>query len=147
MSFVAAIALFRMAALFYFSGSDVVAVVSVLPALFGLLLLYRPLHSLRAAGTPPTTSQLGREPLTRGTSVDVIIRQTGPVRLQSLRANLICERPERKPRRKTSPITIPCQLSFFDRLERCEVSPLSPRDFVGKVIGPVEGPHFLDGVA
>jgi len=68
-SFIAAIALFGMAALFYFSGSNVFAVVSALPALFGLLMVYGSIHSLLAAGTPPTTIRLGREPLPRGTPV------------------------------------------------------------------------------
>ncbi len=145
-NFVAAIALFGMAALFYFSGSTGFAVVSVLPALFGLLMLYSTIHSLLAAGTPPTTIRLGREPLPRGMPVDVIIRQTGPVRLQSLRANLICERRERKPGRKTSEITIPCQLNFFDSLESCEISQMAPRDFAGTVAVPADGEASCEGV-
>ena len=144
-SFVAAIALFGMAALFYFSGSTVFAFVSVLPALFGLLMLYSTIHSLLAAGTPPTTIRLSREPLPRGTPVDVIIRQTGPVRLQSLRANLICERRVRKPGHKTSEITIPCQQNFFESLERCEVSQMAPRDFAGTVTVPADGEASCQG--
>ena len=65
--------------------------------------------TLLASGTPRTTIVLGEEPLRRGVSTSVRIRQAGPVSFQSLRANLICERIERAAGAKSRSITYPHQ--------------------------------------
>lgn len=131
------VCLFGMAALFFFSGSKLFACVSIVPGLLGLLVLYSGIHSLLAAGTPPTTLAVQPEPLPRGTTATVSIRQGGPVRFHSLRANLVCERiagqgGDRK-------ITYPCQLIFFDS-GRCEIARHDTREFIATVTAPNDAP-------
>jgi hypothetical protein len=113
-SFFCALVLAVLAALFLFSGSKLFAWVAVFPALLAGLLLYAAIHALLASGTPRTTIVLGQEPLRRGVSTSVRIRQVGPVSFQSFRANLICERIARAPGAKSRSITYPCQTNFFD---------------------------------
>ena len=103
-----------LAALFLFSGSKLFAWVAVLPALLAGLLLYAAIHALLAGGTPRTTIVLKEEPLRRGVSTSVRIRQAGPVSFQSFRANLICERIERTRGAKSRLVTYPYQINFFD---------------------------------
>jgi hypothetical protein len=112
-SFICALVLAVLAALFFFSGSKLFAWVAVLPALLAGLLLYAAIHALLASGTPRTTIVLG-EPLPRGVPTSVRIRQAGPVSFQSFRANLICERIERAPGARNRSITYPYQIIFFD---------------------------------
>ena len=50
----------------------------------------------------------------RGVPVSVLLRQAGPVSLQSFRANLICERIERGPGANSRSISYPFQINFFD---------------------------------
>ena len=113
-SFFCALVLAVLATLFLFNGSKIFAWVAVLPALLAGLLLYAAIHALLASGTPRTTIVLGEEPLRRGVPVSVLLRQAGPVSLQSFRANLICERIERGPGAKSRSISYPFQINFFD---------------------------------
>ena len=112
--FFCAFVLAVLAALFLFSGSKLFAWVAVLPALLAGLLLYAAIHALLACGTPRTTIVLREEPLRRGVSTSVRIRQAGPVSFQSFRANLICERIERTRGAKSRLVTYPYQINFFD---------------------------------
>jgi len=128
--------LFGMAALFFYSGSKLFAVAAALPALLGLLVFYGFVHSLLAAGTPPTTISLSREPVPRGEPITVTIRQTGPVVLESLRANLICERIER-PTGRSRAMTYPCQLNFFDSGRR-EVPRMDTTVFAAPLTVPAD---------
>ncbi|CAN5692792.1 hypothetical protein BH09VER1_BH09VER1_04240 [soil metagenome] len=103
-----------LAALFFASGVPPFNWLSIVPGLLALLLFYNSLHSLLASQTPPTTLKLDLKSLRPSQSTDVIIRQPGPVRLHSLRANLICERITKEFPNTTRSITYPCQLNFFD---------------------------------
>lgn len=103
-----------LAALFYASGTPPFNWFSILPGLIALLLFYNTIHSLLASQTPPTTLRLDSESLRPGQSIKVSLRQTGPVRLHSMRANLVCERISKQLPNMTRSITYPCQLNFFD---------------------------------
>ena len=109
-----ALVLAVVAALFFLSGSKLFAWAAALPALLAGLLLYAAVHALLASVVPGTTIVLGAEPLRRGVSTSIHLRQTGPVSLQSLRANLICERIERRPGAKARMISYPYQINFLD---------------------------------
>lgn len=113
-SFACGLLIAGMAALFYASGAPPFNWLSILPGLIALLLFYNTLHSLLASQTPATTLKLDHESLQPGQSTTVILRQHGPVRLHSLRANLICERITKEFPNTTRSITYPCQLNFFD---------------------------------
>src|SRR5688500_15975704 len=60
-------------------------------AAVGVLLLYSGIHQFFAMATPQTIVEMETQTLRRGTTVDFLIRQPGPVTLQSLRANLVGE--------------------------------------------------------
>lgn len=141
-SFFVAVCLFGMAALFYFSGSTLFMVVSVIPALLGLLVVYAGIHAIFASATPPTTISLDKEPLIRGQSVGVVISQTGPVQFESLRANLICEHIV-KPIGRSRTITYPCQDNFFDS-GPCEVPRLDEQKFHAHVTVPADAEPSRD---
>jgi hypothetical protein len=68
---------------FYLFGGAFIAI--------GLLLLYGAIHRKLSAKTPPTIVEAPDDTLRRGASVELLIRQPGPVRLASLRANLVGE--------------------------------------------------------
>lgn len=129
--------LFGLAALFFYSGSRLFQCVSVLPALLGLLVLYGGVHTLFAARTPPTTLKLEASPLRIGAATGVVIRQNGPVLFESLRANLVCERSERRPGKKSRTVTYPCQETFFDS-GPCEVARLDVHEFRATVTVPLD---------
>lgn len=112
-SFAATASLLGLAGLFFFAGDSLFRWVSAIPALFGILLFANGLHSLLASRTPPTKLDLGGSPLRPGQSAEVVIRQEGPVRFESLRASLVCERIERGAG-KSRLVTYPCQENFFD---------------------------------
>jgi hypothetical protein len=123
--------------LFFCSGSLLFQCLSVLPALLALLMIYTVFHALFASRTPPTTMKLDTAPLSRGQSVGLVIRQTGPVLFESLRANLICERSERKNGRKSRVVTYPCQENFFDS-GPCEVARMDVQEFRATVKVPAD---------
>jgi hypothetical protein len=137
LSFFVLICLFGLAALFFFSGSKLFACLSIVPGMFGLLVLYSGIHSLLAAGTPFTKLTVQPEPLPRGTGIEVTIRQGGPIRFHSLRANLVCERITGKGGDRE--ITYPCQLNFFDS-GRCEIARHDTREFAATVTAPHDAP-------
>lgn len=141
-SFFAVICLFGLAALFFFaSGSLLFQWASVVPALLGGLLLYNGIHSLFAARTPPTTLQLDTAPLRRGRATGLVIRQAGPVLLESLRASLVCERIVRRTG-KSRTITHPCQANFFDS-GPCEVPRMDVEEFRATVEVPPDAEPSL----
>lgn len=143
-SFFAALCLFGMAALFYFGGDGTFfSFIAIVPALTGLLLVYNGIHSLFASKTPPTSMILNTEPLPRGTSIDVVIRQAGPVRLHSLRANLVCERIKDPTERRE--VSYPHQIHFFDS-GRCEIAALDTQEFQATVIVPADAEPSCKGV-
>jgi hypothetical protein len=109
-----ALVLAVMAALFFLSGSKLFAWAAALPALLAGLLLYAAVHALLASVVPGATIVLEGEPLRRGISTSIHLRQAGPVSLQSLRANLICERIERPSGAKSRSISYPYQINFLD---------------------------------
>jgi hypothetical protein len=109
-----ALVLAVVAALFLLSGSKLFAWAAALPALLVGLLLYAAIHALLASVIPRTTIVLGEEPLRRGVSTSIHLRQAGPVSLQSLRANLICERIERAPGAKGRSISYRYQINFLN---------------------------------
>jgi hypothetical protein len=105
--------LFGMAVLFFFAGEGgVFTYVSALPAILGLLVFYTFFHSLFASRTPPTTLLLALDSLPRGKDIPYTIRQYGPVRLESLRGRLVCEKSVR--RDKSRDLTYPYQIEIFD---------------------------------
>ena len=126
-SLVLAMILFGMAALFFIVGQGgLFSYAAAIPALLGLLLVYGWVHALLASKTPPTTIILASEPLVRGRETRLTIRQQGPVRLESLRVNLICEKSVR--REKTRDLTYPHQIEIFDS-GPCEVALLDSTAF------------------
>ena len=58
-------------------------------ALFSVLLFAAAIHQLFALASPITEVQIGSLPLQRGANVRVLLRQRGPMQLESLRANLV----------------------------------------------------------
>lgn len=141
-SFFAMFCLFGLAALFFFaSGSLLFQCASVVPALLGFLLLYNGVHSLFAARTPPTTLKPDTAPLRRGQSVGLVIRQEGPVLLESLRANLVCEHIVRRTG-KSRTITYPCQANFFES-GPCEVPRMGTEEFRATVPVPPDAEPSL----
>lgn len=129
-----AVCLFGMAGLFYLSGLAVFAWVSILPAALGFLMAYGAIHALLASGTPPTTVRLAVEPVVRGATVKIVIRQVGPALFHSLRASLVCERIER-PAGKSRRVTYPVQENFFDS-GRLEVARLDAVELDGEFTVP-----------
>jgi hypothetical protein len=109
-----ALVLAVVAALFFFSGSMLFAWAAALPALLAGLLLYAAVHALLASVVAGTTIVLGEEPLRRGVSTSIQVRQAGPVSRQSLRANLIGECIERPLGAKSRSISYPYQMNFLD---------------------------------
>ncbi|GAB4179879.1 MAG: hypothetical protein Fur0032_20630 [Terrimicrobiaceae bacterium] len=102
-----------MAVVFFFAGEGgLFSYVAILPGFFGLLLAYGFIHSLLASATPPTTILLATETLSPGKESSLTIRQQGPVRMESLRANLVCEKSVR--RGKNRDLTYPHQIPVFD---------------------------------
>ena len=132
-----------MALLFFYSGSLLFQIASVMPGLLALLMIYTFFHALFASGTPPTTMKLDVAPLHVGQSVGVLIRQTGPVLFESLRANLICERREKPLGKKNTVVTFPCQENFFDS-GPCEVGRMDIQEFRAtiKVPADAEPSHY-----
>ncbi len=131
-----------LAALFYASGEQPFKAVSVLPALIALFLLYNTIHSLLAARNPASTLTLERDTMQPGETTSVLIRQAGPIRLHSLRANLVCERSEREFPDRTRAVTYPCQLNFFDS-GPCDVRYAASREFHTKVTIPQDAEPSL----
>ena len=76
-------------------------------ALVGLIVLYSGIHQLFAqAGIKETIFEVGELPLRRGKAVQATIVQEGPIKLLSLRANLVCfEIETRRVQRKNGPST------------------------------------------
>jgi hypothetical protein len=144
LSFFVFLCLFGLAALFFYSGLLLFQCVSVVPALLALLVLYSGIHALFASRTPPTTLKLDAAPLRVGQSTGLVIRQTGPVLFESLRANLICERSERKPGQKNRAVTYPCQTNFFDS-GPCEVARMHVQEFRAAVTVPGDAEPSTDG--
>jgi hypothetical protein len=144
LSFFVLLCLFGMAALFFYSGLPLFQWVSVLPALLGLLVLYSGIHALFASRTPPTTLKLDATPMRVGQSTGMVIRQTGPVIFESLRANLICERSERKPGQKNRVVTYPCQANFFDS-GPCEVARMDIHEFRATATVPGDAEPSMAG--
>ncbi len=134
--FLVAVCLGGMAALFYFADTGLFHWLSLVPAGLGLLMLWVGVHALLASATPSTTVVLDPEVLAPGGSGRVVIRQGGPVRLESLRANLVCERIER-PAGRSRTVTYPCQKNFFDS-GACEVSSLEVREFSSALTVPAD---------
>ena len=145
LSFFVLLCLFGMAALFFYSGSLLFQCASVLPALLGLLVLYSGIHALFASRTPPTTLKLDAAPLRAGQATGLVIRQTGPVVFESLRANLVCERSERKTGQKSRTVTFPCQENFFDS-GPSEVARMGVQEFRATVAVPADAEPSLDQV-
>lgn len=95
-SFFVMLILFGMAALFYYAGDespgpDLFQVAAALPALLGVLMLYSAVHALFASRSPETTIKLGADRVPRGKPVEVQVHQPGPVKLSSLRVNVVSE--------------------------------------------------------
>jgi hypothetical protein len=95
-AFFVALILFGMAALFYFGGDegpgpDKFQAVAVLPGLLGALLLYSSIHALFGTRNPQVTITIGDNPVPRGRPVEVQVHQPGPVKLSSLRVNVVSE--------------------------------------------------------
>lgn len=95
-SFFVMLILFGMAALFFYAGDEgpglqLFQVVAVLPALLGLLMLYNTIHSLFASRAPETTITIETASLLRGEPVEIRIHQPGPLKLSSLRLNVVSE--------------------------------------------------------
>jgi len=137
LSFFVFLCLAGMATLFFYSGSLLFQIASVLPALLALLVIYSFFHALFASGTPPTTMQLDATSLRPGQTVGVVIRQTGPVLFESLRANLICERREKPLGKKNTIVTFPCQENFFDS-GPCEVPRMNVQEFRASIEVPAD---------
>lgn len=133
-SFLTAGCLFGLAALFFFGGDSLFRWASGVPALLGILLFVNGVHSLLASWTPPTELELGTLPWRPGQSTEVVIRQEGPARFDSLRANLVCERIERGAGKSRS-VTYPCQENFFDS-GPCEVPRMDSREFRATAVVP-----------
>lgn len=57
----------------------------------GLLLVYSGIHRFLAMATPETIVSMAEPTLRRGARVEFLIRQPGPVELESLRVNLVGE--------------------------------------------------------
>lgn len=96
MSFFVTLVLFGMAAVFYYGGDqgpgpDLFQGLSIIPALLGLLTLYAGIHALFATRAPETTITLDVHPLPRGEAVEIRIHQPGPLKLSSLRLNVVAE--------------------------------------------------------
>lgn len=143
-SLVLALILFGMAALFYFGGEGgIFSYVAAIPGLLGLGLVYGWVHALLASQTPPTTILLAAEPLIRGRETPLTIRQQGPVRLESLRVNLICEKSVR--RQKTRDLTYPHQIAVFDS-GPCDVSLLDSTEFQTVIPVPSDAEPTTDNV-
>ncbi len=139
-----ALLLFGMAALFYFGGEGgVFTYVAALPALFGILLTYGFIHALLASKTPPTTIILTSDPMIRGHKTGLTIRQHGPVRLENLRVNLVCEKSVRKD--KSRDLTYPHQMEVFDS-GPCEVALLDSTEFQTSVSVPGDAEPTMDNV-
>jgi hypothetical protein len=137
LSFFVFLCLAGMATLFFYSGSLLFQIASVLPGLLALLMIYSFFHALFASGTPPTTMKLDATPLRRGQSAGVVIRQTGPVLFESLRANLICERREKPLGKKNTVVTFPCQENFFDS-GPCEIPRMDVQEFRATIQVPAD---------
>lgn len=143
-SFFCMVCIFFLAALFYLSGDPVFRWASILPGLFGLLMLYSGVHALFASRTPPTTIVVDRSPLHPGEEAGVMIRQQGPVQFESLRANLVCERIERSGG-KSRKMTYPVQENFFDS-GPCEVGRMDTQEFRAVVRVPADAEPTTAGV-
>lgn len=139
-----AVVLGGMAMLFFASGAPPFTWASVLPALLALLLLYNAVHSLLAGQTPPTTLKL-RTTLKPGEETEVVIRQGGPVRFHSLRANLICERIERPQPERDRVMSYPCQSNVFDS-GACEIREGAVREFSFVLTIPADAEASLESV-
>ena len=144
-SFFCATVLAALTAGFLLSGSALFAWVAVLPAVLAVLLVISGIHSLFAARTPPTTIVLGEEPLRRGVSIGVQIRQAGPVCFESLRANLICECIERTPSGKSRNFSYPYQINILDA-GSSTVPGLHIEEFRAAVTVPAEAEPSLETV-
>lgn len=80
--------------------------------LFSLLLLYAAIHQLFALRSPVTEVHIAAQPLERGAHVRVLLRQRGPMDLESLRANLVGSKTTR--RRKSTFTDDLGTFNFFD---------------------------------
>jgi hypothetical protein len=144
-SFFCALCLGGMAAFFWYGDTGLFHYLAVLPALFALLLVYNGFHALLASSTPPTTVELPPHPLKIGRSVKVIVRQFGPAKLSSLRANLVCERIEKFVKRSRR-ITFPHQINFLDR-PACELMPNETKAFEATLAIPEDAEPSCVGVS
>src|SRR4051812_13269135 len=93
--FVTAAVFWALAAGLCLRGSGLLAAIALLPALLGVLFAFFGIRALLAAASPPTNVVGLENPVVRGQSVRVKIRQSGPIRFKSFRADLVCERVEK----------------------------------------------------
>lgn len=107
-----ALALAALSALFYISGDPVFRWAALVPALLALLMLVNMGHSLLARSVPATTLTVALEPLQRGQPAGVRIHQAGPVSLESLRVNLVCEVITRKGKQRW--FSYPFSIALFE---------------------------------
>lgn len=111
-SFFLSLILFGMAAMFFFGVEDIIfKVAAAVPALVGLLLFLNGFHALFASVNPPAVMILPSQPLVRSTPTELRLRQQGPISLESLRVNLICEKSTRKGKQRQ--LTYPIQDNIF----------------------------------
>lgn len=143
-SFFCMVCLIFLTALFYLSGDTVFRWASILPGSFALLMFYAGVHALFASRTPPTTITVDRSPLHPGEEAGVVIRQEGPVRFESLRANLICEVIKRASG-KSRTMTYPVQENFFDSGPG-EVGRMDTQEFRAVVRIPADAEPTTSGV-
>ncbi|HEY0140040.1 MAG TPA: hypothetical protein VGF48_04035 [Thermoanaerobaculia bacterium] len=70
-------------------GNWIIWTVGAAFSIIGLLLLYAAIHQLFSVKSPVTEVSLEHKKLLRGRRTAVLIRQRGPMELESLRANLV----------------------------------------------------------
>jgi len=144
-AFLVALLLFGMAAGFYYGGDegpgpDLFQVAALLPGLLGALLLYSAIHALIGTRNPQVTVTISDNPIPRGRPVEVQVHQPGPVKLSSLRVNVVSEeitiyypRPAKRQRR----FAYPYQENHLD-FGAAEIPKGETRTFSGTIIIP---PH------
>ena len=117
----------------------------MVPGLFAFLLLYSAVHFVLAARNPPTTLRLDAPQFERGQPLVAVIRQQGPIEMQSLRANLVCERTGKSKVHRNHLVTFPYQLNLFET-GRFSVGRIDSREFPVNVTVPAEGEPTTDAV-
>ena len=97
------------------------AVAAVIIGLLAALLLWSGLQQTLALSIPHTIVEIERQPVTAGETIRLCVKQPGPVRLRSLRANLVgLQRTEQKrafadgARQTRSPDSMLCHQNLLD---------------------------------